>query len=36
MEAFLNSIKIKIKDNDLPIENANFWNNFIIPCKQNE
>lgn len=33
MEAFLNAVNLKIDDNDLPIENANFWNNFMLPCK---
>lgn len=33
LEAFLNAVKLKINDDDLPIENANLWNNYIIPCK---
>lgn len=34
MEAFLNAVTLKMTDDDaLPIENANFWNNYIIPCK---
>lgn len=33
MEAFLNAVKLKLNDHDLPIENSNFWNNYIIKCK---
>ena len=33
MEAFLNAVHLKLWDNNLPIENANFWNNYIIPCQ---
>lgn len=33
MEAFLNAIVLKITDDDLPLENANMWNNYILPCK---
>lgn len=33
MEAFLNSIHLMIDDSILPIENSDFWNNYIIPCK---
>ena len=35
MEAFLNAVALKITDTDLPIENANLWHNFILPCKTN-
>lgn len=33
MEAFLNAVILKLTDDNLPIENANFWNNYLIPCK---
>lgn len=33
MEAFLNAVSLKLDDGDLPIENANFWNNYILTCK---
>ncbi len=32
-EAFLNAIHLLVDDNSLPIENADFWNNYIVPCK---
>lgn len=33
MEAFLNAIVLKINDDDLPIENATFWNDYVLPCQ---
>ena len=36
MEAFLNAVNLILNDNDLPIENANFWNNYIIKCKNTD
>ena len=35
-EAFFNSILIMVKDSDFPIENADFWNNYIVPCRNPE
>ena len=33
LEAFLNAIVLSLDDSDLPIENANLWNNHILPCR---
>ena len=32
-EAFFNSIHLLVKDSYFPIENADFWNNYIVPCR---
>ena len=36
MEAFLNAVKLMVDDSKLPIENADFWNNYILPCRNPE
>ena len=36
MEAFFNAVKLLIDDSKLPIENADFWNNYILPCRNPE
>jgi translation initiation factor 2D len=33
MEAFLNCLIISLDEDDLPIENANLWNNHLLPCR---
>ena len=33
MDAFLNCLILSLKEDDLPIENANLWNNHILPCR---
>ena len=36
MEAFLNAVKLMVDDSKLPIENADFWNNYILTCRNPE
>ena len=36
MEAFLNAVKLLVNDDDFPIENSQFWNNYIVPCRDPE
>lgn len=33
MEAFLNCLILSLDEDDLPIENANLWNNHILLCR---
>lgn len=33
MEAFLNAVVLKISDDNLPMENAVFWNDYVLPCQ---
>lgn len=33
MEAFLNAVNLKLMDGDLPIDNSEFWNNYLMACK---
>lgn len=32
MEAFLNAVVLKVNDDDLPLENATFWNDYVLAC----
>lgn len=36
LEAFLNCLIMSLTDEDLPIENANLWNNHVLPCRPHD